>query len=142
MKPRIFIFEDEYLIRFSLTAKLTKRGFDVRSFSDPTFCPAISKPDLTCPNSDRDTCCDFLLTDIKMPNLTGLEFIEKQQEKGCNVVFGNKAVMSAAWSDEDLIKAERLGCKIFHKPLDFEAVFGWLEEELGLLAVDRQPVPS
>lgn len=140
MKPRIIIFEDEYLIRFSLTSKLTKRGYDVLSFSDPTFCPAIYQSEPQCPNPDGSVCCDFLLTDNNMPHMTGLEFIEQQEKKGCKGLFENKAVMSAVWSDEDLARAEKLGCKIFHKPLDFEAILGWLAEGLALLEEDRQLV--
>jgi len=138
MKTRIIIFEDEYLIRYSLTSKLSKRGYEVLSFSDPTFCPAVYKSEPKCPNPDGSVCCDFLLTDNNMPNMMGLEFIEQQIEKGCKGVFKNKAVMSAAWSAEDLAKAESLGCKVFHKPLDFEAILDWLAEGADLLEEDRQ----
>jgi CheY-like chemotaxis protein len=83
-------------------------------------------------------CADFLLTDIKMPNMNGLEFIERQMESSCKAGFRNKAVMSAVWSEEDLLKAEQLGCKVFHKPFSLEEILDWLEEGKCWLDENRQ----
>lgn len=124
MNPRIIIFEDEDLVRIALKRVLLSKGFEVFSYSNPTLFLAA---DEICPHELRQG--DFLLTDNHMPNMSGLDFIEKQTELGCKSMLSNKAVMSASWSDENLEKAKSLGCKIFHKPFAITEILDWLDKQ-------------
>lgn len=147
MEPRIIVLEDNDGIRQSLTMLLKKYGYEVVAASEPTICPIYSTAEESC--SHEDACGDFLLTDNQMPNMTGLDFIEAQSQRGCKGVIANKAVMSGSWSVEDRERAERFGCKILNKPFHIKEIIEWLEERKTLLSPDRklailspQPAPS
>lgn len=135
MKPRIIVIDDNDGIRQALTLLLEKYGYEVIPGAEPTICPVYSVKG-SCPH--EDVCGDFLLTDNQMPIMTGLEFIETQSQKGCKGVMTCKAVMSGTWSSEDLLKAEKLGCKIFFKPLRIEEIIQWLEDRKKLITPGRK----
>jgi len=63
-----------------------------------------------------------------MPNMKGLEFIQRQVQKGCRGIVQNKAVMSGTWTDADIAYAGSLGCRIFEKPFMIEEIHRWLDE--------------
>lgn len=140
MKPKVIIFEDEYLINYSLTKKISANGFEVLSFSDPTECPIFFGPEQKSQEDFDLVRGDYLLTDNRMPNMTGLEFVEQHMQNGWNGVFMNIAVMSAAWSDRDIVKAKKFGCEVFNKPLSIEEILVWLGKGKCLLEEDRRLV--
>ena len=127
MTPRVIVLEDDETSRKFITLMLKQRGYEVVSAADPTICPVYATPNQACPH--EDACGDFLLTDNRMPNMTGLEFIEAQAQRGCKGIILNKAVMSGTWSAEELEKAQKLGCKIFTKPYRISEIIQWLEEQ-------------
>lgn len=135
MKPRIIVLEDDEVLRRRLSLLLKMHGYEVVSASDPTLCPVYSAPEKPC--AHEGACTDFLLTDNRMPNMTGLEFVEVQTLRGCKGHVVNKAVMSGTWSQEDREKAERLGCKVFSKPFSIEEIIVWLDEQKKLIPADR-----
>ena len=135
MKPRIILLEDDDAMRKGISMLLKRSGYEVLSASDPGLCPIYPSENAHCDH--KDSCGDFLLTDNQMPNMTGLEFIEAQNRRGCKGVIRNKAVMSGSWTQEDQEKAKQLGCKIFHKPFDFEELLDWLEERKSSIPADR-----
>lgn len=144
MKLRILVLEDDEVTRKSLALLLRKYGYEVIDAPEPTLCPIYLSAE-TC--SHEDVCGDFLLTDNRMPKMSGLEFIEAQSQKGCKGVIGNKAVMSGFWSVEEREKAEKCGCKIFKKPFHIEEVIEWLEERKNFISPDRKlailsPLPA
>lgn len=122
MRPRVLIFEDNDMIRFTLKGILSGKGYEVHTFSDPGICPLSHGTDHNC-LLDR-SCSDVIISDINMPFENGLEFIENRLNKGCKAKF--LAQMSADWKENDLYRAENLGCKIFSKPFDIEDLLGWL----------------
>ena len=71
-------------------------------------------------------CSDIIVTDINMPNISGLDFIENQLNHGCKV--NNFAVMSGAWTDKQAEKAKKLGLYIFKKPIDMKDFNNWLDD--------------
>ena len=139
MKPRVILLEDEELIRFSLQRYLMGKGYEVISASDPSICPIFQK--FRDELFQDELFGDFLLTDNNMPFMNGLRLIELQMEQRCMERVLYRAVMSAAWTEEDLAKAARAGCKVFHKPLDLEEVLDWLERGEKSLCKDRKLVP-
>ncbi|NIQ37016.1 MAG: response regulator [Proteobacteria bacterium] len=124
MKVRAFVFEDNDTLRSMMSSVLEGRGYEVMSFPDPGFCPMVLNRECPCPH--KHACADIIITDINMPSMTGLEFLENRRQNGCKVK--NRAVMSGRWSEEELDKARKLGCKIFEKPFSFADLGRWLEE--------------
>jgi hypothetical protein len=60
-----------------------------------------------------------------MPDMAGLEFIEKQKINGCKVK--DIAVMSERWTDEKPQRAKSLGGQIFEKPFRLDEIKKWLD---------------
>lgn len=61
---------------------------------------------------------NLILTDISLPGITGLEFIESLQKQGINIPF---IVITGSHEEEFKIKAEELKTvKLFYKPVDPE----------------------
>jgi YesN/AraC family two-component response regulator len=71
-------------------------------------------------------CVDIIITDVNMPNVSGLEFIKNQLKKGCKVK--NIALMSGTWTDYESEYALRLGCQVFHKPFSLDELNKWLDD--------------
>ena len=136
MRPRLIVIEDDKHCRELLSLILRQNDYDVISLAEPTACPLYSDLESEC--SHEDACGDFLLTDNRMPRMSGLQFIEIQQARGCKGAVHNKAVISASWTDDELKHAERLGCQIFSKPLDVENILKWLRERKRLIPAGRK----
>jgi len=126
MKLRAFVFEDNDALRDITSFILEGREYEVLSYSEPLLCPAYL--DLECPCPAGSACGDIFITDNVMPNMTGLEFIENQMRHGCKAIAKNKAVISGAWTDAELERAKRLGCKTFEKPFKTSELLSWLDE--------------
>ena len=123
-KTRILLLEDTEAIRNSLAKMLTHRGYEVFSFSNPMICPLQIMPDCRC--NDNQMCADIIVTDMDMPCMTGLKFIENQRIKNCKCP--HVVLMSSYWKAEDLSRAHELGCKILTKPFSFNELYEWMDE--------------
>ncbi|WP_020674998.1 response regulator [Geopsychrobacter electrodiphilus] len=139
MTPRIIVFEDDEASRRLMTILLEQRGYEVISAADPTICPLYSDREKPCPHVDA--CGDILLTDNRMPNMTGLEFVETQSQRGCKGIIQNKAVISGTWSSKECEQAEKLGCKMFYKPVCISEIFEWIEEQITKIPLNRKLAP-
>lgn len=124
MPLKILIFDDDEAIRATLSKFLVNLGFNVESFSDPDNCPIYLKSECTCVKNNG--CADIIITDINMPGITGISFIQNQIKNGCQVK--NIAVMSGGWTDEDKKRVNNLGCKIFEKPFSMFELKKWLDQ--------------
>ena len=123
MSKIVYILEDEFSLRSTLSEYLTQQGYQVYAFSDPSFCPLSDIPDCKC--SQQTPCANFIITDINMPSMTGLRFIEGQKGKGC--MAPHVAIMSATWSEEEYHEATRYGCMVFEKPFSFTDLLQWMK---------------
>ena len=129
-KTRIIIFDDDPNIRQSLESVFQHRGYEVLAYDDPSLCPLQHEHDCQCEENER--CADFVITDIDMPSVSGLDFIDGQVRKGCKVQ--NIAIMSGSWSEADTERAKYLGCAVFKKPVPFSAFTEWFyqcESQVG-----------
>jgi len=126
VKIRALVFDDEAGIRAIISYILENRGYEVLSFSDPVLCPVYLNSECPCPR--EYACADILITDIHMPRVTGLEFIENQMRNGCKAIAQNKAVISGAWTNDQLEQAKRLGCEVFQKPPGIDELTSWLDK--------------
>lgn len=79
-----FVVDDEDVIASTLELILLSRGFAVRSFVDPTDAAEAA----------RSVKPDFLLTDVMMPRLNGIELALKVKEINphcCVLLFSGQA---------------------------------------------------
>ncbi len=123
-KLRAIVLDDNYVLRTLIDDILKNRGYEVHGSSEPFFCPVYL--DSKCPCPVETYCSDIIITDINMPNMTGLEFIEHLKRNGCKIQ--NVAVMSGRWTDKELEHAKRLGCHTFEKPFNLEEFEKWLDD--------------
>jgi len=123
VKLRAIVIDDEDMIRDLIYDVLKKRGYEVYDSPEPFFCPIYL--DCECPCPADHICASIIISDINMPNMTGLEFIEHQKSNGCKVQ--NIALISGSWTDEELEHAKRLGCYAFNKPFKIDEIKKWLD---------------
>lgn len=90
MKIRSLVLEDDACLRKLIVTLLKEKGHESYAFPDPSVCPVYLKKDCPCPLDYA--CADIMITDIQMPNITGLKFIENQAKRFCKIP--NKAMMS------------------------------------------------
>ena len=123
-KFKAVVIDDVDLCRDFLADVLEDRGYQVDKYANAhslSFCSQVGEH---C--QAEQACADLLLTDNRMPLLTGLDMIEKQRARGCKLVAGNRAVLSGSWSKEDQNQARSLGCQTFEKPYDLKGINDWL----------------
>ncbi len=120
---RAIVLEDNEDIRQLVETFLKKKGYEVLIYPDPTLCPLQHSHDCQCDQDER--CADIIITDIDMPNISGLDFLESQMRKGCKIQC--IAIMSGAWPELGKEHAKSLGYSVFDKPLTLSALAEWLD---------------
>jgi DNA-binding response OmpR family regulator len=133
VKLRALIFDDDAMIRQLLWTVFDQRGYQVFTFPDPGLCPLSSAHHCTCPTSG--VCADVIISDLNMPNVKGLDFVEALREKGCTCHA--IALMSGSWSEEDESRGRRIGCKLFAKPFTISELNDWLRQIESSVSADR-----
>ena len=123
-RPRVILLEDNKSLRYLFSEIFADRGYETFVFSTPAICPLQLVPECRC--SVNETCTDIIVSDLDMPQISGLRFIETQKKKNCKCK--HIAIISARWSEQNLALAHRLGCKIFTKSSNFEEFYRWLDE--------------
>ena len=123
-KFRVILIEDSKAILRLLSETFGDRGYEIFGFSNPAICPLQMIPECRC--GVNQTCTDIIVSDLNMPNLTGLSFIENQKKKNCKCK--HVALISANWTEQELSLAHKLGCKIFTKPFFFQEFDEWLDK--------------
>ena len=122
MKLRGFILDDNSLVLKTLTAMITRHGHEVVMFTSAKHFCSLRTNGHICP--DHQVCGDFLLTDINMPGLSGIELVQDLRARGCHVP--NVAVISGEWHDTDMLAARNMGCRTFEKPVSITEIDDWL----------------
>ncbi len=95
-KAKIWIVDDERIIRVTLADDLRDAGFSVREFADP----------IAVLSTLREEKPEIIITDLKMPNLDGIELLDKikQTDNSIQVI-----VMTAHGSIENAVDAMKQG---------------------------------
>lgn len=120
---KALLLEDDLGCREVIIEILSACNIEVEAHHDPTC--FLKKTD-KCPVDSP--CVDFILTDNKMPHMTGLNFLHRLEEMECKIPVVNRAIFSGNFSSEDLESIEHLGVKYFNKPCSISNVYNWLEE--------------
>lgn len=127
------IFDDEDLFRHVLWMFFDQRNYEVITFPYPNLCPL--HVGLECPCPLGTSCSDIIISDVNMLGMNGIDFIEKLIEKGCKQK--HFALMSGAFTDADRERASRLGCVVFEKPINMEALTAWVEAVEKSISIER-----
>ncbi|MCA9246889.1 MAG: response regulator [Planctomycetales bacterium] len=119
-KMNLVIVEDD-LSTARLVAKVVERGLgewlDVHSFNDP----------LDAHMWIQNNVCDVLLTDIEMPQITGLELLRRAKKRNP----WTQVVMMTAFSSWDVVSdsIEAGASDFLVKPLDHSLLIEVLKQE-------------
>jgi len=124
MRRRAIIFDDDHLVRFSLWHLFDRRGYEVFTFPEPGLCPLHVVQQCPCPANT--SCTDLIISDVNMHATNGIDFLEQLIQKGCRQ--RHFALVSGNFSETDLARASRLGCRLFSKPVDIAQLSEWIEE--------------
>ena len=116
---RIFVFDDDESVRSVVRRLLSRRGHEVFTFARPTRC------DLCPCTGDRLSCAEILISDVSMPELGGIDFVEHQRSLGCQVP--HVAFMSGNWTEKNLRRAHELGARVFQKPFATDEFRDWVD---------------
>jgi CheY-like chemotaxis protein len=125
-KKRAIVFDDEPVIRELLEVILERRGFEVIAFREPVICPIYYKNLDTCKNVKP--CADILITDNNLPNISGVELLMRQYDRGCQMDIRNKALISGYFSPDDMKLIDFIGFKHLNKPFTQKETSDWLDE--------------
>lgn len=98
---RILVAEDNRLILETVARSLTREGYDIIRASDG----------MDCMTKLSENQVDLLITDLYMPNLSGLEVISKLHNSVKSLV--PVMVLSAAGAEENVLKAFEMGADDF-----------------------------
>lgn len=113
---KIYIVDDERIIRVSLADELKDEGFEVMEFAHAA--PALLKM--------KEEQPDIVITDLKMPDINGVEFLKKIKQINSNIFV---VLMTAYSSVQTAVEAMKLGAYDYiEKPFDNEKI---------LLIIDR-----
>jgi two-component system, NtrC family, response regulator HydG len=115
-KARILVVDDEASARSGLAKLLQQEGYEVETAAD-----GLSALELVAEKAPS-----LIVTDLKMPNMDGMELVAKVHEQNPDI----PTIVTTAFSDvSSAVQAMRAGAEDYlTKPIDFDAL---------LLAVER-----
>ena len=123
MKTRIFFVDDDENIRNLMKRYLELKGYDVHVFEKARICEVDMNN--KCMQEENRICADIIISDVHMPEVSGMEFVEHL--KSCQCKCRNIALISGVWSLENIQKAQEINCKIFSKPFIFNDIVDWIK---------------
>ncbi|MEW6167973.1 MAG: sigma-54 dependent transcriptional regulator [Pseudomonadota bacterium] len=107
---RVLVVDDEANMRRVLEIMLARRGYKTWSAVDGAEAFALL----------QDTPVDLVISDLRMPQMSGVELLRKLRETGNDVPL---IVITAHGSIESAVEAMRLGaCDYLLRPFDVEAL--------------------
>jgi len=126
---RVLIFDDDDAIRKLLWKYFDSRKYEVFTFPHPKSCALCDLHSCDCPV--QEACADVIISDLNMPFMKGLDFLEQQVKKGCKCK--HLALISGDLTVADSDRAKPLGIELFKKPFRISEINEWVkivEEEI------------
>ncbi len=124
IQKRALVFDDDPGIRQMFQAVFERRGYEVHCFEDPSdYC---SPDNGRCPLAPHLCCADVIISDLNMPRMDGIRFMQVLAAKCCRVPA--RALLSGSWTPDALEAARRAGFQTFSKPMNITAIFDWLHD--------------
>lgn len=121
---KILIVDDELLIRNFLSETLKRKHLDVTTAENGTKAIALLK----------ENSYDMVITDMKMPDATGIDILKKVKELSPNTIV---IVITAYGSIENAVEAMRLGALNYlvkpFSPDTIEAIIEKAKEHISLV---------
>ena len=130
---RVLIFDDDESIRKLLWEYFDSRKYEVFTFPHPKSCALADLKACACPI--RQACADIIISDLNMPFMKGLDFLEQQIKKGCKCK--HLALMSGNLTNADSDRARLLGIKLFNKPFRINEIEEWIKIVEAEISPDR-----
>jgi CheY-like chemotaxis protein len=123
---RAVVFDDSDLFRTLFARIFLSKNIQVKSYPNPCHYFCIKSEVDTCPVPTA--CADFLLTDQKMPDMSGLEFLKRVKRMQCKIPDSRKAIISANWTEESFKEAKQYSSHVFNKFDSKEKISLWIEQ--------------
>ncbi len=73
-------------------------------------------------------CADVIITDQRMPVMTGIELLQVQAQNGCRLTPMNKAVITAYLDESEETALKELGGFYLEKPFRMTDLTQWLDQ--------------
>lgn len=124
-KPRVIIFDDDAMLLELLEFYFDKWGYEVFSYQTPVVCLFNSSAG-SC--EGLASCADLVISDFQMPQMTGIELFQLQEQRGCKINRRMKAIMSGHADGALLKQCKDLGYKFFEKPFYSSELYSWISE--------------
>lgn len=132
LKTRVLLVEDEDLARKTLSFYLNTIFDEVVLAKDGAEGILLIKE-----NYEKNDNFDLVLTDLNMPNLSGIQMIDEILKLIPNQRF---IIVSAHKNEEDLLKLINLRvCGYFVKPLNIDNMMEMLQKAKQEVLKDKQP---
>lgn len=126
MKNKIFVVDDERIIRLTLADDLREKGFEVREFADGYSVLAAL----------LDETPNIIITDLKMPGMDGFELLLKVKEKFPQICV---IVMTAYATIENAINAMKSGAfDYIMKPFNIEEILNVVKHATEIIELKKE----
>jgi len=114
---RILFAEDQISTREALTKLATMRGYEVVAVTNGVDLLAVAK----------DQQFDLVITDLVMPDMNGATATEIMKLQGSTT----PVIALTGLSHQDIHLVQTEFTKIFHKPINVDKLFEYIESLLG-----------
>jgi CheY-like chemotaxis protein len=121
---RAVIIDDEPAVLCCVRKLLERRGYEVATYQNPVDYPVANIRSCPCPM--QRSCPDVIISDLDMPDISGIQLFEGMYAKGCRC--RHAALISGRGIEEtELIRMAKYGTRFFMKPLDLLQFYSWLD---------------
>lgn len=119
----VVVAEDDYFMRKLIASVLAKEHFTVTECAD-----GVELSDMM--TQGRIHTIDIIISDLRMPGITGLEFLEMIRGNNLTIPV---IIITAFGDDETHEIASKLGAwAVFDKPFDLDDLVAAVRETVGL----------